>query len=87
MGWVDKKDEKIAAQVVKGIDKANKKLEKQNAKIQQRIEKAKSKGDIDKVNQWKEQNDTNTEAIGINNRTKEHLACMGKRSSEIHIGN
>lgn len=83
MEWVNKKDEKIAAQIEKGINKANAKLEKRNAKIQQRIEKASSKGQTDMVNRLREEKDAISEAIGINNRTKNHLAYMGKKEAGV----
>jgi RHS repeat-associated protein len=82
--WADpKKDQKIADQIAKGVDKANAKLEKQNAKLDSKIEKATAKGKTDKVNTLTAQKNNNTQAIGLNNKTKDHLTYMASKGDNV----
>ena len=82
--WADpKKDQKVADQIVKGVDKANARLEKQNAKLDSKIEKATTKGNTDKVNTLTTQKNNNTQSIAINNKTKDHLTYMASKGDNV----
>ena len=83
--WVTEKDKKIAARIKKSVIKTNTKLMERNNTLDNKIVKATEKGKTDKVKALKAEQESNTQAIGINNTTLKHLrASLKTKSSRFY---